>query len=302
MTSFILILQIFLSLALGYFSAKKLPSPLHKAVFYMLPYFSYILLAGVALELFQALQQLDQTAQILKPALLIALVTSLGSFSVCLLAYTWLDRSSVQASISWHLFLKALQNIGYALLALMCGMFIGYLGQRLHINLPFNSWYLLLIFMLLIGIELAYTHFDRAWLSWKILIVPFAALVGSSLTVLACAPLLPGYALTELLALAQGYGWYSMSGILFTQLHSAQLGSIALLTDLVREIIAILLMYCFGWRFPRSAISSAGATSMDVTLAMVKQSCGTHYVPHAMMSGLILTLLAPLLISFFISL
>ncbi len=69
----------------------------------------------------------------------------------------------------------------------------------------------------------------------------------------------------------------SMSGILFTQLHSAELGGIALLTDLFREIVAIFLMYTMGWRFPRPAISSAGATSMDATLAMVKQSCGTHY-------------------------
>ena len=60
-----------------------------------------------------------------------------------------------------------------------------------------------------------------------------------------------------------------MSGILFTQLHSAELGGIALLTDLFREIVAIFLMYTMGWRFPRPAISSAGATSMDVTLAMV---------------------------------
>jgi uncharacterized membrane protein YbjE (DUF340 family) len=27
--------------------------------------------------------------------------------------------------------------------------------------------------------------------------------------------------LNEIMALAQGYGWYSMSGILFTELHSA---------------------------------------------------------------------------------
>ena len=114
--------------------------------------------------------------------------------------------------------------------------------------------------------------------------------------------LLTGYSLNEVIALSQGYGWYSMSGILFTKLHSTELGGIALLTDLFREIFAILLMYCLGWRFPRSAISSAGATSMDVTLAMVKQSCGTHYVPHAMMSGIILSLLAPLLISFFLML
>ncbi|EYT24305.1 hypothetical protein J622_03722 [Acinetobacter sp. 1564232] len=109
------------------------------------------------------------------------------------------------------------------------------------------------------------------------------------------------FTLNETLALAQGYGWYSMSGILFTQLHSAELGGIALLTDLFREIVAIFLMYTMGWRFPRPAISSAGATSMDVTLAMVKQSCGTHYVPHAMMSGLLLSLLAPLLISLFLN-
>lgn len=113
--------------------------------------------------------------------------------------------------------------------------------------------------------------------------------------------LLKHFTLNETLALAQGYGWYSMSGILFTQLHSAELGGIALLTDLFREIVAIFLMYTMGWRFPRPAISSAGATSMDVTLAMVKQSCGTHYVPHAMMSGLLLSLLAPLLISLFLN-
>ena len=133
--------------------------------------------------------------------------------------------------------------------------------------------------------------------------VPVAAFVGSCLaSILNYLILSNHYNLNEILALAQGYGWYSMSGILFTELHSAQLGGIALLTDLFREIFAILLMYCLGWRFPRSAISSAGATSMDVTLAMVKQSCGTHYVPHAMMSGLILSLLAPLLISLFLNL
>ncbi len=37
-----------------------------------------------------------------------------------------------------------------------------------------------------------------------------------------------------------------MSGILLTQLHSSELGGMALLTDLFREIFAILLMYCFG--------------------------------------------------------
>ena len=142
-------------------------------------------------------------------------------------------------------------------------MVLGILLTQLHTHIPFNSWYLLLL-LFLIGIELAFTHFNRTWLSWKILIVPLAAFIGSCLAGFLNYFLLGHeFTLNEILALGQGYGWYSMSGILFTQLHSAELGGIALLTDLFREI-AILLMYTMGWRFHVQQ-----ATSMDVTLAMV---------------------------------
>ena len=302
MTSFVLIFQIFVCIGLGYFVAPHLSPSLKKFVFKILPYFSYILLVSVAFELTQALNHIQNPATILPPALLIAFTTSIGSFFICLMTYKLIDRQSVQGKISLHLFLNALKNIGKAFLALAAGIGLGMLIQSLELQITFNSWYLLLIFIFLIGVELAFTQFDRSWLSWKILLVPVAAFIGSCLAAILNYFILSNhYNLNEVMALAQGYGWYSMSGILFTELHSAKLGGIALLTDLFREIFAILLMYCLGWRFPRSAISSAGATSMDVTLAMVKQSCGTHYVPHAMMSGLILSLLAPLLISLFLS-
>ncbi|WDZ49614.1 lysine exporter LysO family protein [Acinetobacter vivianii] len=302
MTSFVLIFQIFICISLGYFIAPHLSQSLKKFVFRILPYFSYILLVSVAFELTQALNHISNPAAILPPAVLIAFTTSIGSFFICLMTYKLIDRQSVQGKISLHLFLNALKNIGKAFLALAVGIGLGMLVQKLDLHIAFNSWYLLLIFIFLIGVELAFTQFDRSWLSWKILLVPVAAFIGSCLAAIVNYFILSNhYSLNEVMALAQGYGWYSMSGILFTELHSAKLGGIALLTDLFREIFAILLMYCLGWRFPRSAISSAGATSMDVTLAMVKQSCGTHYVPHAMMSGLILSLLAPLLISLFLS-
>ncbi|QHH96807.1 lysine exporter LysO family protein [Acinetobacter dispersus] len=302
MTSLVLILQIFACLSLGYFLAPHLSQLLKQFVFKILPYFSYILLISVAFELTQALNHIENPTAILPPALLIAFTTSVGSFFICLITYKLIDRQSVQGKISLHLFLNALKNIGKAFLALAVGIVLGMLVNASELQMTFNSWYLLLVFIFLIGVELAFTQFDRSWLSWKILLVPVAAFVGSCLAALLNYFILSNdYGLNEVMALAQGYGWYSMSGILFTELHSAKLGGIALLTDLFREIFAILLMYCLGWRFPRSAISSAGATSMDVTLAMVKQSCGTHYVPHAMMSGLILSLLAPLLISLFLS-
>lgn len=303
MQSFVLIFQIFIAIGLGYFFATKLSQQIKQFVFKILPYFSYLLLISVAFELTQALNHISDPAAILPPALLIAFTTSVGSFFICLITYKLIDRQSIQGKISLHLFINALKNIAKAFLALGLGILLGILVTQSNLQIAFNSWYLLLIFIFLIGIELAFTQFDRSWLSWKVLLVPAAAFVGSCLAAIANYLILSNhFNLNEIMALAQGYGWYSMSGILFTELHSARLGGIALLTDLFREIFAILLMYCLGWRFPRSAISSAGATSMDVTLAMVKQSCGTHYVPHAMMSGLILSLLAPLLISLFLNL
>lgn len=302
MQSFILIFQIFIAISFGYFLAPHLSKGIKQFIFKILPFFSYILLVSVAFELTQALNHIKNPIAILPPALLIAFTTSIGSFFICLITYKLIDRQSVQGKISLHLFLNALKNIGKAFLALAVGIVLGILVNTSELQMTFNSWYLLLFFIFLIGVELAFTQFDRSWLSWKVLMVPVAAFVGSCLaSILNYLILSNQYNLNEIFALAQGYGWYSMSGILFTELHSAQLGGIALLTDLFREIFAILLMYCLGWRFPRSAISSAGATSMDVTLAMVKQSCGTHYVPHAMMSGLILSLLAPLLISLFLN-
>lgn len=302
MTSFVLIFQIFVCISLGYFVGPHLSQTIKQFVFKILPYFSYILLISVAFELTQALNHVQNPAAILPPALLIAFTTSIGSFFICLITYKLIDRQSVQGKISLHLFLNALKNIAKAFLALGVGILLGIVVNSAGLAINFNSWYLLLIFIFLVGVELAFTQFDRSWLSWRILLVPVAAFVGSCLAAVFNYFILSNhYSLNEVMALAQGYGWYSMSGILFTELHSAKLGGIALLTDLFREIFAILLMYCLGWRFPRSAISSAGATSMDVTLAMVKQSCGTHYVPHAMMSGLILSLLAPLLISLFLS-
>jgi uncharacterized membrane protein YbjE (DUF340 family) len=36
---------------------------------------------------------------------------------------------------------------------------------------------------------------------------------------------------------------------------------------------------------------------MDVTLPMVKQACGNDFIPHAMVSGFILSVLAPIVVS-----
>ena len=118
---------------------------------------------------------------ILPPALLIAFTTSIGSFFICLITYTLINRQSVQGKISLHLFMNALKNIAKVFFALGIGILLGILINTSNIQIVFNSWYLLLVFIFLIGVELAFTSFDRSWLSWKILLVPVAAFMGSCL-------------------------------------------------------------------------------------------------------------------------
>jgi len=237
MQSFVLIFQIFIAISLGYFLAPKLSQRIKQFVFKILPYFSYLLLMSVAFELTQALNHISDPAAILPPALLIAFTTSVGSFFICLITYKLIDRQSIQGKISLHLFINALKNIAKAFLALGLGILLGILVTQSNLQIAFNSWYLLLIFIFLIGVELAFTQFDRSWLSWKVLLVPAAAFVGSCLAAIVNYLILSNhFNLNEIMALAQGYGWYSMSGILFTELHSARLGGIALLTDLFRSL------------------------------------------------------------------
>lgn len=297
MQSLWLIFQLLFCLFLGFVFAKRIPQPIEKICFQILPYFTYVLLIVIAMEFAQTLNHISHPAQILSDAFFIAFATSIGSFVCCYAVFRLIGIQPMQGKISSSLFLKSLLNISYAFIALLVG-YVAAIGlNHFNIDLRIGTWELLLVFMLLIGLDLAYSPLDRSWLNWRILLVPLACIVGSLLGAAFCMLILSDIKPLDLIMLSQGYGFYSMTGIVVTELRNAHLGSIALMNDLFREIFAILLMYIVGWRYPRSAISSAGATAMDVTLPMVKQACGSDFIPHAMVSGFVLSVLAPIVVS-----
>ncbi|PRY72573.1 lysine exporter LysO family protein [Halomonas ventosae] len=124
-----------------------------------------------------------------------------------------------------------------------------------------------------------------------------SSLVGGLLA----APLLD-LAWNEGLALAAGFGWYSLSGILVGDQLGPLMGGVAFLNDLARELLAFVLIPLLIRGHAALAIGYGGATSMDFTLPVIQQHGGVACVPVAVVSGFLLSLLSPPLILFLLSL
>jgi len=126
------------------------------------------------------------------------------------------------------------------------------------------------------------------------LVVLLSALLGGAI-----AAALLGLPLKTGLALASGFGWYSLSGILMTEAFGPVIGSAAFFNDLVRELTAIMLIPALIARHRSSALGLCGATAMDFTLPVLQRAGGNEIVPAAIVHGFVMSLLAPLLIAFF---
>ncbi|PNK61207.1 lysine exporter LysO family protein [Psychrobacter sp. FDAARGOS_221] len=107
--------------------------------------------------------------------------------------------------------------------------------------------------------------------------------------------------LTQSLALASGFGWYSLSAIVMTDAYGAVWGSVALFNDLVREFFALLFIPLFMRKTPSAAVGLGGATSLDFTLPIIQQSGGLGIVPLAISFGFIINIVAPVLMVVFAS-
>jgi uncharacterized membrane protein YbjE (DUF340 family) len=101
------------------------------------------------------------------------------------------------------------------------------------------------------------------------------------------------------LALASGFGWYSLSGILMSESFGPVIGSAAFFNDLLRELITIMLIPLLITRQRSMTLGLSGATSMDFTLPILQRTGGMEIVPAAIVHGFIMSLLAPILIALF---
>ncbi len=128
-------------------------------------------------------------------------------------------------------------------------------------------------------------------------LVPTAGIIaGSLLGGLLCA-FLVNWPVNEALSVAGGLGWYSLSGAAVSRLAGPEIGSIAFLASLLRDLFSFFLIPFLarglnGW----TAIAPAAATSEDTTLPMLIRYTNEETAVFAVVNGILCSAAVPVIL------
>ena len=104
----------------------------------------------------------------------------------------------------------------------------------------------------------------------RLALLPVATILGSFAGSLVAWLFLQYRGVTDCMAVGSGFAYYSISSIFITQYRGAELGTVALLANIYREILTLLIAPLLAKVFgPLAPISSGGATTMDTTLPII---------------------------------
>lgn len=198
----------------------------------------------------------------------------------------------------------SLSLVGVVLAGIALGLVLKpFVGEALFGGAESLAEWVLYLLLGLIGCQLRNSGMPlkQILLNRHGLFIAVTLALSSLLGGLLAAPLLD-LRWNEGLAMAAGFGWYSLSGILIGEHLGPVLGGVAFFNDLTRELMAFVLIPLVIQRMAPLAIGYGGATSMDFTLPVIQQHGGVACVPIAVVSGFLLSLLSPPLILFLLSL
>ena len=193
--------------------------------------------------------------------------------------------------------------VAFTILALILGVLVG-----LNFDFPFidyivaNRDFVLYLLMFSVGISIGKHRGlinEIKKYNIKIFIIPIGIIVGSILGGYICSFILK-YNSKDCMAVASGLGWYSLAGATINDLAGAELGSVAFISNLLRELLAFVLIPFIVKHFNEyTCIAPAGATSEDTSLPMLVKYTNPTIVVFAIFNGIVCSIMVPILISFF---
>lgn len=186
---------------------------------------------------------------------------------------------------------------------IICGMTL--LPQSIAPHMDMFTTIALNILILFVGIDIGMNKHifkDVKKHGLLLIIIPLSIVIGSVIGGLVTSIIID-YDTNISLAISAGFGWYSLSGILLTKLDSAEIGAIAFLTNVFREVFAVLTIpFIAKYLNKYTTIAPAGATSMDTMLPIVSRYTNPEIVVISFFNGVVLSSLVPILVPFFYSL
>ncbi len=186
----------------------------------------------------------------------------------------------------------------------IAGICAGYSGWLpAFLAAPGWSIYILYGLMFLVGISIGADKKAFQTLrskKMKLLLVPLATLIGTLAGTALIGLLIDGRSVPECMAVGAGFGYYSLSSIFITRYKGIELGTIALISNIMREVFTLLAApLLVAWFGKLAPISAGGATTIDTTLPVISKYSGTDYVIIAVFHGLVLDFSVPFLVTFF---
>lgn len=167
------------------------------------------------------------------------------------------------------------------------------------------SFYVLAALMFSVGFSLGHQpdtiqQFRR--IHSRVLFLPLMTIVGTWLGVVVIS-FFSERSVFDFLAVGSGFGYYSLSSILITEYKGIELGTIALLANIFREIITLLFAPLMVRYFGKlSPIAAGGATTMDTTFPIIIRTSGKEFSVVSIYHGFIMDLSVPFLVTLWCSL
>jgi uncharacterized membrane protein YbjE (DUF340 family) len=152
----------------------------------------------------------------------------------------------------------------------------------------------------LVGIDLSKEKLEKKLVK-DILLTTLSTVIGTLTFAFILSLFLPLKKLEVLLS-ASGFGWYSLSAIIITNTYSAYIGSISFFSNVIRELIAIVLSPFALKHSKYATISVAGATSMDTLLGIISMYSDRETALVSFGHGFIISMLVPISVNFFLGL
>lgn len=184
------------------------------------------------------------------------------------------------------------------------GIIAGYTGL-LSINTGEINLSLIALCLLMLGVgigvgkDLNALRGLRTMNRW-LLALPLLTISGTLAGCALISLLFPERALYDILAVGSGFGYYSLSSIFITQYRGPELGTLALLANIAREIITLLgaplIAYLCG---PLAPITAGGATSMDTTLPVITSVSGRQFAILSIYHGFVVDFSVLILVTIF---